>query len=87
MPKITVYGGASFWEEHDQKAQKAAEEPQDAVQDDDSSIVDTPGGQGPSMPSTAAPKADWVEYAVACGWLRDDAEAVTKQQLINQFKD
>lgn len=33
-------------------------------------------------PAHVAPKARWVDYAVAHGFGRDEAEAMTKEQLI-----
>jgi hypothetical protein len=81
MPKITVYGGASFWE--GVPGPGTASTPQEDVQEPDTGLLDEPTGK----PAVNDPKAAWVDYAVSQGWLRDDAEAVTKQQLITQFKD
>lgn len=39
----------------------------------------------PSGPTTADRKAVWVAHAVACGADRDDAEAMTKDELIDQY--
>jgi hypothetical protein len=36
-------------------------------------------------PAQAAPKAEWVGWAVAQGALPDDAEAATKADLIEQY--
>lgn len=36
-------------------------------------------------PSKAASKADWVDYAVAKGKSREDAEAATKDDLVAEF--
>lgn len=36
-------------------------------------------------PPPAAPKAAWVDWAVAKGVVRGDAELLTKQQLITQY--
>lgn len=50
------------------------------------------GETGPSVPSLpteppaiSAPKAAWVGWAVACGATPDDAEAMTKADLIEQY--
>jgi hypothetical protein len=36
-------------------------------------------------PAKAAPKADWVEHAVADGYDRDEVEAMTKADLVALF--
>lgn len=36
----------------------------------------------PEAPAKSAGKAEWVDFAVARGMARDDAEAVTKEQLV-----
>lgn len=38
-----------------------------------------------AKPSTAAPKAQWVAWAVENGETPDDAEAKTKSELIEKF--
>jgi hypothetical protein len=38
-------------------------------------------------PYTNAPKADWVEYAVAQGANKLDAQCMTKAELQNQYND
>jgi hypothetical protein len=46
------------------------------------------GGQPPALdpPAQSAVKAEWVGYAVRAGGLTvDDAEALTKQDLIDRF--
>jgi hypothetical protein len=44
------------------------------------------GGETPARPAQSAPKAEWVGYAVrAHGLGVDDAEAMTKQDLIERF--
>lgn len=43
----------------------------------------TPEGDPPiERPAVAARKADWVAYAVAVGFDRDEAEALTKDELV-----
>jgi hypothetical protein len=43
----------------------------------------TPEGDPPiERPAVSAPKADWVAYAVAVGFDRDEAEALTKDELV-----
>lgn len=54
-------------------------------------VVDVDAGSGDpavegSRPPHIAAKARWVEYAVSCGFDRDEAEAMTKQALIALFK-
>lgn len=39
-------------------------------------------GSGPVAPSPNAKKADWVEYAVAKGYSRTEAEDATQAELI-----
>lgn len=48
---------------------------------------DPHGGEPPggSTPAKSAAKADWVEYAEAQGMDRDEAEALTKDDLIARF--
>lgn len=48
---------------------------------DDDLPDDAPG----ERPKQSDPKADWVEYAVACGYDRDEAESLTKQDLVDQL--
>lgn len=36
-------------------------------------------------PKQVAPKAEWVEFAVSQGAVRDEAEALTKAELIEMF--
>lgn len=43
------------------------------------------GYGGPEKPKQVAPKADWVDFAVANGLTEDEAEAMTKAELIEQF--
>ncbi len=43
---------------------------------DPAAVVDNP------PPAKAAPKADWVDYAVSRGWDRDEAEATSKADLV-----
>ncbi|MDV6979651.1 hypothetical protein [Mycobacterium intracellulare] len=43
------------------------------------------GDGGPDKPKQVAPKADWVDFAVANGLTEDEAEAMTKAELIEQF--
>ena len=47
---------------------------------------DTEGGR-PRRPAVNASKADWVDYAVALGRSREDAEQSTKEELIKSTKD
>jgi hypothetical protein len=42
-------------------------------------------GDNSEVPAQSAPKAEWVEHAVARGADRDDAEAMTKAELVNKF--
>jgi hypothetical protein len=46
------------------------------------------GDNGPAAlerPARSASKAEWIAYAVAQGAEQDDAEAATKEQLIEQY--
>jgi hypothetical protein len=43
-----------------------------------------PEPESVERPARADAKADWVEFAVACGWSRDDAEAATKADLVER---
>lgn len=38
-----------------------------------------------STPSRSGSKADWVEFAVAAGADREEAEAMTRDELIDEF--
>lgn len=49
--------------------------------------TDTEGGSEPKRPAQVSPKEDWVAYAVAKGMAVAEAEALTKQQLIELYKD
>jgi hypothetical protein len=77
MPKITVHGGPTnrFEPGEGPETDGPQDEPQEAAEQPQT-----------VKPSVGDPKAVWIDYAVAQGWLRDDAEVVTKQQLIAQFK-
>lgn len=39
----------------------------------------------PTPPATNAPKADWVDYAVAQGEDRSKAEGMSKEQLVGKY--
>lgn len=59
---------------------------------DESAKTEEPADEGSDLtegvsprPAVNAPKADWVGYAVAQGMLPDDAEAMTKHDLIDKF--
>lgn len=43
------------------------------------------GGGGPEVPAKSASKEDWVAYAVSQGAAEADANAATKEQLIDQY--
>ncbi|MGW4639557.1 hypothetical protein ACWEN6_13565 [Sphaerisporangium sp. NPDC004334] len=48
--------------------------------------VDVPPGPGTiTRPAEGANKAAWVAYAVACGMTEDDATALSKASLIQEF--
>ena len=55
----------------------------------DGSLYDGPADGVPDLPAEApaksAAKAEWVGWAVANGAAVDDAEAMTKQDLIEQY--
>lgn len=40
----------------------------------------------PASPAPTALKAEWVDYAVGQGMTRDDAEAMTKADLVERFQ-
>lgn len=42
-------------------------------------------GEGPERPAKSAPKADWVAYAAEQGV--EDAEEMTKDELVSRFTD
>jgi hypothetical protein len=48
--------------------------------DEPASVDDAAG----SPPAPSAPKAEWVDYAADSGTPRDEAEAATKQELIDR---
>lgn len=41
--------------------------------------------EGPTPPNRSASKADWVEFAVAQGLSRENAEGASKDDLIARF--
>jgi hypothetical protein len=47
--------------------------------------ADEPEAQDADAPKPAAPKADWVEWAVSQGADEEEANASTKQQLMEQY--
>lgn len=47
--------------------------------------VDAPSDDTPDAPAQSAVKADWVDHAVGAGADRDEAEAMTKAELIERF--
>jgi hypothetical protein len=53
----------------------------DAVADDGLDVV----VDEPTRPADYASKADWVNYAVAKGAVREDAEAATKNELVQLY--
>lgn len=56
---------------------------------DDAGTADAagPGGDGPRRPAQVEAKGLWVEYAVARGMDRAEAEKLTKPELIAAFPD
>lgn len=42
---------------------------------------------GPGRPAQGASKAAWVDYAAARGFDRDDAKGMSKQDLIDVFRE
>lgn len=45
-------------------------------------------GESPSdVPAQSAPKGEWVDYAVAQGADRDEADDMTKADLVEQYGD
>lgn len=42
-------------------------------------------GDGPKVPSKSASKNEWVGYAVSQGMSVDDADAMTKSDLVEKF--
>jgi hypothetical protein len=59
-------------------------EPADPVGPADPAGSDDVDGDGPTPPKSAD-KATWVAYAVTQGATEDDANALTKDQLIEQY--
>lgn len=49
--------------------------------------ADEPASGPVPAPAKSAPKADWVDHAVAQGVPRENAEALSKQELIDQHGD
>lgn len=45
------------------------------------------GGPGVEAPAKSASKGEWVDYAVAQGADRDEAEAATKDDLVDRYGD
>lgn len=41
----------------------------------------------PAAPARSASKADWVAYAVACGADVEEAEGLTRDQLVEEYGD
>lgn len=52
------------------------------VNEDGTDYTETPEQ---SRPAVNAAKIEWVSWAVYCGALPDDAEAFTKQDLIEKY--
>lgn len=46
-----------------------------------------PGDEQATRPAQSAPKADWVAYAITRGISREEAEAMTKAELIELTDD
>jgi len=44
-------------------------------------------GEPPAPPPVNAPKADWVDHAVAVGVPQEEAEAKTKAELIKELRE
>lgn len=66
-------GGVIEWLSDEQEAHFLAE-----------GLVEKAGSSG-GKPAKTAPKADWIEYAVADGYDRDEVEAMTKADLVALF--
>jgi len=48
-------------------------------------LVTEDGADDDAKPKKTAPKADWVEHAVADGYDRDEVESMTKADLVALF--
>lgn len=82
MAKITVHGGPS--DKTLPREEPVEEEVSVAVEDED--VEAGPVDEVPvARPAVNASKADWVTWAVSQGADPDEAEASTKQQLIDMF--
>ncbi|ASR84940.1 hypothetical protein SEA_KSQUARED_7 [Mycobacterium phage Ksquared] len=64
----------------------AAPEPEDDADDldDEADVEPQPRAEG-GAPLRAAPKVEWVDYAVSKGVDRDEAEALNKAELIELY--
>lgn len=52
----------------------------------DSELAGPPSADKPAPPAPTAPKREWVGYAVRVGGMSpDDAEAMTKSDLVEKF--
>ncbi len=56
-------------------------EPESAPEPEEEPVQESPGGP----PRPAAPKADWVDWAMANGVGEDEANGMTKQQLMELY--
>lgn len=48
-------------------------------------LVEAPTNDVPSRPAKSALKEEWVTFAIALGWSREDAEAVSKERLVEEL--
>lgn len=89
VPKATT-GGASNAHEPESAQPPVDEEPAaDHAAGTEEDVPEDAGGQdpageadaAPARPAAAAPKVDWVAWAVACGLDQADAEAMKKAEL------
>lgn len=78
--------------EPEPEAVEAAPEPDPVVVPIPEPVLDDPGTSGSPLPVVGRPsvtdrKAEWVDFAVAQGAGRDEAEVLTKAELVELFGD
>lgn len=71
---------AAGWAVPVAEPQKAVETPEQPLE----AQTETRASSG-GAPAVNAPKSDWVAYAVSIGVGQDEAEALTKQQLVGRY--
>jgi len=83
MPKSTLHGGVTNEAVEQSRRTGVVPEPDPEPEHGKSD----PETDQPVRPAAGEPKSAWVDYAVSQGVVREEAERLTKADLLDRYKD